>query len=140
MPLNPECSEALPAVHSAEAWSLTLRYHVQSQDGNAQKAPHVFSSTFDASANAVLAMAQGPWTTMDYGWNGWEHVCIWKCIWLQAGFQQRYTHGISHSILAEKPDESQHHATQQHRCHGISIVGGIRTNLMEVTWFLGGVL
>jgi hypothetical protein len=58
--------------------------------GNARSAPHVFSLYLDASADVCLDMAQGP---SDH--NGlqmeWMEACIWKCIWLQAGFKQAYT-------------------------------------------------
>ena len=54
--------------------------------GNARSAPHVFSLYLDASADVCLDMAQGP---SDH--NGlqmeWMEACIWKCIWLQAGFK-----------------------------------------------------
>ena len=49
---------------------------VQTQGGYAQSAPHLFLYHLDASANAVLAMAQGPSDHNDLRMNGCEHVVL----------------------------------------------------------------
>ena len=72
--------------------------------GNRAYAPHVFSPSM-RQPMPCWQWLKGSRTTMVYGWNGWEHVWIWKCIRLQAGFQHAlhatFQHWVSSHLISQ---------------------------------------